>query len=108
MLEESRHSLVRKTFRIVTQVIFTLILTTLLTRCAMTLWPIPWALRNDWGMGAYLWLQKLFDMNGCEAGEDMLILLTLSVTLIVSTLTCLALTRTLRKLRGAPVDPNVG
>lgn len=59
------------------------------------------------GMDAYVWLLTLFDLEGCEDGEDMLILLTLSVTLMVSTLTCVALTNALRKLRRAPADPDV-
>lgn len=108
MFEESRRSLARKTFRIAIQIIFTLTMATSLARWGMTIWPIPWLLHTNWGMHSYLWLQQLFDMNGCEDGEDMLILLTLSVTLIVSTLTCVALTRALQKLRRAPVNPNVG
>lgn len=96
-----------KALIIVGKVTFTLGLTTLLTRWAMSLWPIPWILHTDWGMRAYLWLQRLFDMYGCEDGEDMLILLTLSVTLIASTLTCVALTKALRNLRRSRVDPNV-
>jgi hypothetical protein len=71
----------------------------------MTLWPIPWIFHTDWGMRAYLWLQTLFNLYGCEDGEDMLILLTLSVTLSVSALTCALLTKTLRRIKHARPDP---
>lgn len=107
MCDERRHSLACKALTYLIKAVFILGLTTLLTRWAMTLWPIPRILHTDWGMGAYLWLQRLFNLNGCEDGEDMLILLTLSLTLMVSTLTCLALTKALRKWRRAPIDQNV-
>ena len=79
----------------------------MLAKWAMNIWPVPWLLHTERGMHAYVWLLTLFELEGCESGEDMLILLTLSVTLVASTLTCIALTRAVQKLSRAPVDPNV-
>jgi hypothetical protein len=58
-------------------------------------------------MDAYVWLLTHFELEGCEDGDEMLILLTLGVTLITSTLTCMALTRAVQKLKRVPVDPTV-
>jgi hypothetical protein len=89
------------------QIIFTITLSILLERWVMIGGPMKWTLHTESGMNVYVWLLTLFNLEGLEDGEDMLILLTLSVTLIVSTLTCVALTRALRKLRRSRVDPNV-
>ncbi|TDV46541.1 hypothetical protein EC919_111134 [Pseudomonas graminis] len=89
------------------QIIFTLTLSILLERWVMIGGPMKWILHTESGMNAYVWLLTLFNLEGLEDGEDMLILLTLSVTLIFSTLACVALTKALRKLRRAPVDPGV-
>jgi hypothetical protein len=89
------------------QIIFTITLSILLERWVMIGGPMKWILHTESGMNVYVWLLTLFNLEGLEDGEDMLILLTLSVTLIVSTLTCVALTRALRKLRRSRVDPNV-
>ena len=94
-------------FKTVLRVVLTITLAVLLAKWAMNIWPVPWLLHTEPGMDAYVWLLTLFDLEGCEDGEDMLILLTLSVTLMVSTLTCIALTNALRKMRRAPVDPDV-
>jgi hypothetical protein len=94
-------------FKTVLQVVLTITVAVLLAKWAMNIWPVPWLLHTERGMDAYVWLLTLLDLEGCEDGEDMLILLTLSVTLIVSTLTCVALTRALRKLRRSRVEPNV-
>ncbi|UZJ59718.1 hypothetical protein OKW98_24770 [Pseudomonas sp. KU26590] len=89
------------------QIIFILTLSILLERWVMIGGPMKWILHTETGMNAYVWLLTLFNLEGLEDGEDMLILLTLSVTLIASTLTCVALTKALRKLRRSRVDPNV-
>ncbi len=91
---------------LVLQIIFTLTLSILLERWVMIGGPMKWLLHTESGMDTYVWLLTLFNLEGLEDGEDMLILLTLSVTLIISTLTCVALTRALRKLRRSPVDTN--
>jgi hypothetical protein len=97
----------RSFFKTVLKVVLTITLAVLLAKWAMNIWPVPWLLHTERGMHAYVWLLTVFELEGCEDGEDMLILLTLSVTLIVSTLTCVALTRALRRWRRAPVAPNV-
>ena len=89
------------------QIIFTLTLSIFLERWVMIGGPMKWILHTETGMNAYVWLLTLFNLEGLEDGEDMLILLTLSLTLMVSTLTCLALTKALRKWRRAPIDQNV-
>jgi len=89
------------------QIIFTLTLSIFLERWVMIGGPMKWILHTETGMNAYVWLLTLFNLEGLEDGEDMLILLTLSVTLIASTLTCVALTKALRKWRRAPIDQNV-
>ena len=89
------------------QIIFTLTLSIFLERWVMIGGPMKWILHTETGMNAYVWLLTLFNLEGLEDGEDMLILLTLSLTLMVSTLTCLALTKALRKCRRAPIDQNV-
>jgi hypothetical protein len=85
----------RSFFKIALQVVLTITLAVVLAKWAMNIWPVPWLLHTERGMAAYVWLLTHFKLEGCEDGEDMLILLTLGVTLIVSALTCVALTRAL-------------
>ncbi len=85
------------------KITFTLFLTVVLTRWAMDTGPITWILQTDRGMDLYYWLLASFGLMGMEQGEDMLITISLCVMLVFSSITCLAVTLLVRRLKRASV-----
>ena len=82
-----------------TKIITTFALTVLIAKCAMNTWPLPVILHTDRGLLAYAWLLTLLDLEGIEEGEDMLVVISLCIALIISTLLCALLTTVLRRVR---------
>lgn len=81
------------------KVIFTLSLTIFIARLLVSAGPAKWILQTLTGMDGYIWLLHSWGGSGIEDGEDMVIVLALAVAFIISTLTCMAVTRCLRRLR---------